>query len=93
MRVFWEQECRCKGRGYTLRVCDPDFFTVPAQAIEVSEYFIARSVYVVPSFAEVLLPYFDSVPDAAVYTLPETHRFWLVFPTVADAIAFKLTHL
>ncbi len=92
MRVYWIEICKCQGKNYELRVCDPDFFKVPDEAIEVSQYFIARSVYAVPSFADILLPYFDRV-GAAIYTLPEHHRFWLVFPTVADAISFKLTHL
>lgn len=93
MKVSRVELCKCQGRNYELRVCDSDFFKVPDEAIEVSQFFIARSVYAVPSFSEILLPYFQQGWNRAIYTLPERHRFWLLFPTVADAVAFKLTHL
>jgi hypothetical protein len=92
MRFFRVEQCRCQGAGYELRVCDPDGFAIPDAAIEVSKFFIARSVYSVPSFSEILLPYFAQ-GGQAIYRLDGQLRFWLLFPTVADSIAFKLTHL
>ena len=92
MRVFWVETCKCQGKTYELRVCDPDVFFVPDNSIEVSQFFIALTLYAVPSFSEILLPYFEQGGEA-IYRLDGQHRFWLLFPTVADAIAFKLTHL
>ena len=92
MKSYKVGVCKCQGACYELRICDPDSFRVPDEAIEVSEYFIARSVYAMPSFSEILLPYYK-MTNGAIYCLPERIRFWLLFDTVADAISFKLTYL
>lgn len=84
--------CRCMGVTYPLHVYDPDTFAVPEHSIDITDYFIARSIYAVPSFSNVLHPFFID-NSGLMICLPEQERFWLEFESDVEMIAYKLKNL